>query len=105
MTTKYKTLGLSLILSLTTLTSVGHAASLEKSVKNDQTILITDKQSPIGKALLQQKRDRLDNRMETENDQLKMLTSMNNAPTQNFLAEQHQRFSRLFQALFQPHSS
>lgn len=105
MRTPYKILGLSLFLSLSTFTQASDSLSLHKAVTNDQNIIVADKKTPIGKALSQQKRDRLDKKLKANNDQIKMLTSMSNSPTQNFLAEQHQHFSRIFQALFQPHSS
>jgi len=64
---------------------------------------VVEKQSPIEKALSQQKRN--DNKFSLDNDQLKIMTSIKTAPTQTFLADQHQRFSRLLQSIFQPHSS
>ena len=42
---------------------------------------------------------------ETDRDQIKVLTSIKTTASQNFLAEQHQKFSRFVQALFQPHTS
>ncbi|NHB56775.1 DUF4179 domain-containing protein [Acinetobacter shaoyimingii] len=87
-------------------TQTTSAAAIQKSIKSVQPMMISEKQSPIVKALSQQKRERQDNRLPTTDvDQLKMITSINNAPSQNFLAEQHQRFSRFVQALFQPHNS
>ena len=64
--------------------------------------VITDKQSPIEKALSQQKRD---GKLLSNQDDIKVLTSLKTPAAQNFLAEQHQRFSRFVQAIFQPHSS
>lgn len=87
-------------------TQMTSAAAIEKSIKVAQPMMISEKQSPIVKALSQQKRERQDNKLPTTDvDQLKIITSINNAPSQNFLAEQHQRFSRFVQALFQPHNS
>ena len=56
-------------------------------------------QGEIEKALSQQKLG------ETDRDQIKVLTSIKTTASQNFLAEQHQKFSRFVQALFQPHTS
>ena len=89
-------------LSLGSLPTV-QAAVIKTAPKSVSSSVVTDRQSPIEKALDQQKRG--DNKQMLESDQLKVLTSMNSAPTQNFLADQHQRFSRLLQSLFQPHSS
>ncbi|TCM69109.1 hypothetical protein EC844_10354 [Acinetobacter calcoaceticus] len=79
------------------------AAALNDTPKIVSSTIVTGKPSPIEKALMQQKRG--DFKSINTNDQLKILAAINNAPTQNFLAEQHQRFSRLLQSLFQPHSS
>ena len=58
-----------------------------------------DRQSPIEKALTQQKQQRSnESRLMIDNDQIRVLNSLKSAPTQNFLAEQHQRFSRFVQA-------
>ncbi|PHP56437.1 hypothetical protein, partial [Staphylococcus aureus] len=38
-------------------------------------------------------------------DELKVLNTIRFTPTQDFLAAQHERFSRFVQAMFQPHTS
>ena len=53
----------------------------------------------------QKQQKRSEQKLITETDELKVLTSLKSAPTQNFFAEQHQRFSRFVQAFFQPHNS
>lgn len=95
-------LNMSILIGLST---QANAAAIQKSIKPVQSSMISEKQSPIVKALSQQKRDRSENKLDTDLDQLRMLNSINTAPTQNFLAEQHQRFSRFVQALFQQHNS
>ncbi|OTG84945.1 hypothetical protein [Acinetobacter sp. ANC 4648] len=97
----HKVIGLSLC--LTCFAPISQAAVIKDSHKQLLSSVITEKQSPIEKALAQQKRG--DNKLVSDNDQLKVLTAINKAPTQNFLAAQHQRFSRFVQALFQPHGS
>ncbi|ENV31724.1 hypothetical protein [Acinetobacter gerneri] len=94
----FKALGLSL--SLMFVAQSGHSALIKDTNKTVNSTVVT-KQSPIEKALSQQKRG--DNN--SINDELKVLTAIKSAPTQNFLAEQNQKFSRFIQALFQPHSS
>ena len=96
-------LGLSICLSM--FAPMTQAAVIKDTQKAVHSTVVNDKQSPIEKALNQQKRARGDNTLISDNDQLKVLTSIKTAPTQNFFAEQHQRFSRFVQALFQPHSS
>lgn len=82
------------------------AAALQQPSKLSPTSLTLDKyQSPIEKALSQQKRDRIENKSSTDNPQIKVLTTISVAPTQNFFAEQHQRFSRFVQNIFPQHSS
>ncbi|SPL71051.1 DUF4179 domain-containing protein [Acinetobacter stercoris] len=93
-----KAFGLSISLMLAA--QVGHTAAIKDTNKPVNSSVV-NKQSPIEKALNQQKRGENNG----VNDELKMLTALKNAPTQNFLAEQNQRFSRFIQALFQPHSS
>lgn len=99
----YLALSFSLIFGV--LMQTTSAAAIQKTTKAVQPIIAVEKMSPIEKALSQQKRDRSENKVATDADQMKMITSLNNAPTQNFLAEQHQRFSRFVQALFQQHTS
>ena len=97
----YKAIGLSLYLGC--FAQMSQAAAIKDTHKKIVSTVVSEKQSPIEKALAQQKRG--DNPLISDNDQLKVLTAINNAPTQNFLAEQHQRFSRFLQAMFQQHSS
>ena len=100
----HKIAALSLCLGLTA--QIGHAAAIKDSNKAITSSVMAERQSPIEKALNQQKQQkRGDHKLITETDELKVLTSLKSAPTQNFFAEQHQRFSRFVQALFQPHSS
>ncbi|MFI7964423.1 DUF4179 domain-containing protein, partial [Acinetobacter baumannii] len=54
-------------------------------------------------ALDQQKRNPIV--LPSTNDELKVLNTIRVTPTQNFLAAQHERFSRFVQAIFQPHAS
>lgn len=100
----FKALSLSIALGM--LTQGAHAASMKKTVKPVPVPLTFEKQlSPIEKALSQQKRDRISKKTPLENDQIKSLTSLKYAPSQNFLAEQHQRFSRFVQLIFPQHNS
>lgn len=92
-------LGFSLVLFAQT----GHTAAIKDTNKPIQSTIMIEKQSPIEKALSQQKRS--DYLLVSDKDQIKVLTSIKVAPAQNFLAEQHQKFSRFVQALFQPHNS
>lgn len=83
-----------------------HAAAMKKTVKSAPAPLTLEKQlSPIEKALSQQKRERGNKKATVGNDQIKVMTSIKTAPTQNFLAEQNQRFSRLVQSIFPQQSS
>ena len=85
---------------------ITHSAVIKDTNKTITSNVMVERQSPIEKALNQQKQQKLGNpKLITETDQLKVLTSLKSAPTQNFFAEQHQRFSRFVQAIFQPHSS
>ena len=90
----------------------GQAAALPKPIKNTTSALQVDKTnkmnkplSPIEKALSQQKRERTDSKFNLDNDQIKVMTTIQAAPTQNFFAEQHQRFSRFVQSFFPQHNS
>ena len=94
---------LGLTLSMTLLAQVSHAAAIKDTKQPFQSAIVADKLTPIEKALSQQKRG--DNKLVSDKDQIKVLTSFKAAPSQNFLAEQHQKFSRFVQALFQPHTS
>ncbi len=83
---------------------VTQAAAITKSQATvAPSQVMTEKLSPIEKALNQQKRE--GNKVLSNPDDLKVFTSLKSTASQNFLAEQHQRFSRLVQAIFQPHSS
>lgn len=100
--TFYKAICLSLVIGLAT--QVTQAAAMNKVTK--PVNLNLEKQlSPIEKALSQQKRDRFSKNSFDQNDQMKVITSLKYAPTQNFLAEQHQRFSRFVQFIFPQHNS
>ncbi|MCG9491984.1 DUF4179 domain-containing protein [Acinetobacter lactucae] len=93
-----KALSLSLVLSLASQFS---AAAVLKETPNKTG---SDKQtSLIEKALDQQKRNPIV--LPSTNDELKVLNTIRVTPTQNFLAAQHERFSRFVQAIFQPHAS
>jgi hypothetical protein len=96
-------LGLGLFISISCQTQ---AAALQKSAKPLQNTEIAKKQlSPLEKAVTQQKRERTENKLVSDNDQIKIMTSINNAPSQHFLASQHQQFSRFLQSLFPQQSS
>lgn len=102
----YKVLGFSLFLSVVAQTT--QAAAIKDTQKPIISAVVTDKQTAMEKALAQKssiKDKRGDYTLVSNDDQLKVLTSIKTAPAQNFLAEQHQRFSRFVQALFQPHTS
>lgn len=102
--TIYKTICLSLLIS--TASQSGYSAALQKMTKPTQAPMLMEKSlSPIEKALSQQKRDRIENKVIVDNDQIKVMTALKIAPTQNFFAEQHQRFSRFVQAIFPQHNS
>lgn len=94
-----KTLSLSLFLVCSI--QFGHAAAIKES-NNIRTI---DKSSSslIVKALDQQKRNT--GLLPSSDDELKMLNTIRTTPTQTFFASQHERFSRLVQTIFQPHTS
>ena len=94
---------LGLSLGLTVMAQTGHTAAIKDTNKPVQSTIVEDKLSPIEKALTQQKRG--ENKLISDKDQIKVLTSIKSTASQNFLAEQHQKFSRFVQALFQPHNS
>ncbi len=97
-----KLLGISI--GLTIMAQTGHSAVIKDTTRPIQSmIVVSDKQSPIEKALNQQKRG--ESKLISDKDQIKVLTSLKTTPSQNFLAEQHQKFSRFVQAIFQPHTS
>lgn len=72
-------------------------------IKNTVPSNPSAQQSPIVKALLQQKR--LDKNLVARDDQLRVIISLKNAPTQNSFADQHARFSRLIQSIFKSENS
>lgn len=93
---------LSLSLGLTMMAQTGHSAAIKDTNKPVHSMIVTQENkqlTPIEKALYQQKLG------ENDKDQIKVLTSIKTTASQNFFAEQHQKFSRFVQALFQPHSS
>lgn len=81
---------------LLSLSTVGHSAVIKSA--ESKTNLTEAKGSLIEKAITQQKQT--DKQKFESNNDLKVLTSINLAPTQNFFALQNQRFSRFVQALF-----
>lgn len=98
-TSSYQTICFSLLLGFVAQTT--QAAALQKTSKVVQAPLSIEKnQSPIERALSQQKRNRSDSKLLAEQDQMKVITSISVAPTQNFFASQNQRFSRFVQAIF-----
>ncbi|WP_336167207.1 DUF4179 domain-containing protein [Acinetobacter sp. 161(2023)] len=93
-----KALSLSLVLGFASQFSAAAA------LKDTPNKIGSDKQtSLIGKALDQQKRNLVV--LPSTDDELKVLNTIRVTPTQNFLAAQHERFSRFVQAIFQPHTS
>lgn len=82
--------------ALLSLSTVGHSAVIKSA--ESKTHLSAEKGSLIEKALTQQKQ--ADKQKFESNNDLKVLTSIHVAPTQNFFALQNQRFSRFVQALF-----
>ena len=96
---------LSLSLGVTALSQTGHAAAIKDTNKPVHSTIVNEEKllSPIEKALTQQKRG--ENKLISDKDQIKVLASIKSTASQNFLAEQHQKFSRFVQALFQPHTS
>lgn len=102
----HKVVALTLFVGL--LSQTGYTAAIKDSHKPVTSSVVIAKQSPIEKAL-NLKASKMDQKgdykLVSDNDQLKVLTSIQAVPTQNFLAEQHQRFSRFVQNWFQPHTS
>ena len=78
----------------------GHTAAISKST-NSKTALPAEKTSLIEKAIHQQK---IEGKLHSD-DNLKVLTALKVAPTQNFFASQNQSFTRFVQALFTPNNS
>lgn len=87
---------LCLTCGLIVFSQVGHTA-VAKTAETNSVAKIT----PIEKALQQQKNDR---KFHSE-DNLKVLTAINIAPSQSFLASQNERFSRFIQTLFTTNNS
>ena len=81
--------------ALLSLSTVSHSAVIKST--ESKTPLTAEKGSLIEKALTQQKQKKK-KKFDSNND-LKVLTSIHVAPTQNFFALQNQRFSRFVQAL------
>ena len=94
---------LCLSLRLTLLSSSGYAALQQDTKKTTPAGLSVEKVSPMEKTLNQQKK------LPTETIQVssdvKILNSIQTTPSQNFFAEQHQRFSRFVQSIFLSHNS
>ena len=90
---------LCLTCGLIVFSQVGHTAV----TKTTETKMVNSvvKITPIEKALQQQKNDR---KFHSE-DNLKVLTSINIAPSQSFLASQNERFSHFIQTLFTTNNS
>lgn len=86
--------------SLTIAAQAGHTAAISKST-NTKVALPAEKTSLIEKAIHQQKTE---SKLQSD-DNLKVLTSLKVAPTQNFFASQNQSFTRFIQALFLPNNS
>ena len=82
--------------ALLSLSTVSHSAVIKST--ESKTHLTAEKGSLIEKALTQQKQ--ADKQKFESNNDLKVLTSIHVAPTQNFFALQNQHFSRFVQALF-----
>ncbi len=91
-------------LSLGLVLSFAPQLSTAAVLKDTPSKSLSDKQSSlIEKALDQQKRNTIV--LPSTDDELKVLNTIRVTPTQNFLAAQHERFSRFVQAIFQPHTS
>ena len=96
-----------LSLTLIGLGQTASAASLQKAAKNVQTspmVSLSKDLSPLEKAVSQQKRERYESKSGYESE-FKVNSSIKSAASQNFLAAQHQQFSKLLQSLFPQHSS
>ena len=78
-----------------------HCSKIQKKTTPARTSV--EKVSPMEKALKQPKK------LPTETIQVssdvKILNSIQTTPSQNFFAEQHQRFSRFVQSIFLSHNS
>lgn len=97
-----KVLFLSVGLSL--IASSGHTAVLQTSKKSTAVhSSAVEKVSPMTKALNQQQKSLINSPDLSSNT--KIFTSIQTKPSQNFFAEQHQRFSRFVQSIFPSHNS
>lgn len=103
-----------LSLSMLTLSQMGHSAVIVQgnSLKNQDLSKIPGSThapaktgSLIEKALNQRQSEKTTPSVDRSELDLKMLTSMRAAPTQNFLAAQNQHFSRLVQIIFPQQTS
>jgi xanthine dehydrogenase iron-sulfur cluster and FAD-binding subunit A len=86
------------ILSLMMLFSIqlGHAVVVKTDLPKTGVKAVENKTSPIEKAIQQQKSEKT---LNTE-DNLKVLTALKVAPSQNFFAAQNYRFTRFVQSIF-----
>ncbi|QXW26238.1 hypothetical protein KXJ74_01570 [Acinetobacter johnsonii] len=91
---------LCLSLGLTLVVQAGHAAAISKTA-NSKAPIPAEKKSPIEKALNQQK---VEGKQQSD-DNLKVLTALKSAPTQNFFASQNKSFTRFVQSLFLQNNS
>ena len=88
-----------LIVSLGFAFQATHAAVFKDVQKPIQSTVIADNQSSFDKAFNQQKRSQSKTRANRD-QMIKGVTSIKSTPSQSFLAEQNQRFSRLLQSIF-----
>ena len=86
------------ILSLIMLFSIqlGHAVVVKTDLQKASVTTVESKTSPIEKAIQQQKSEKT---LHTH-DNLKVLTALKVAPSQNFFAAQNYRFTRFVQSIF-----
>ena len=86
------------ILSLIMLFSIqlGHAVVVKTDLQKASVTTVESKTSPIEKAIQQQKSEKT---LHTD-DNLKVLTALKVAPSQNFFAAPNYRFTRFVQSIF-----
>lgn len=86
------------ILSLIMLFSIqlGHAVVVKTDLQKASVTTVESKTSPIEKAIQQQKSEKT---LHTD-DNLKVLTALKVAPSQNFFAAQNYHFTRFVQSIF-----
>ncbi|WP_180000933.1 MULTISPECIES: hypothetical protein [unclassified Acinetobacter] len=86
------------ILSLIMLFSIqlGHAVVVKTDLQKASVTTVESKTSPIEKAIQQQKSEKT---LHTD-DNLKVLTALKVAPSQNFFAAQNYCFTRFVQSIF-----